>query len=205
MITIYGCPGTRSFRAVWAMEEAGVSYEYVKIDLAAGEGRQPSFCRINPGGKVPVLVDGEFVLTESAAICTYIGDRFPDSRLTPRAGTRERAQYDRWCYFVIGELEQPLWTTAKHRFALPADWRVPAVVETAVKEFAVALGVLEEGLGAKPFILGEAFTAADILIIQTLLWAKKRDVLPESERLLAYVNRAVCRPAYARALVREAD
>lgn len=95
MITLYGCPGTRSFRAVWAMEEAGASYEYVKIDLAAGEGRRSSFRRLNPGGKVPVLAEGDFVLPESAAICTYIGDRFPDSRLTPPAGTRERAQYDR--------------------------------------------------------------------------------------------------------------
>ena len=205
MITIYGCPKTRSVRAVWAMEESGAAYDYVKIDLAKGEGRQPWYRRVNPGGKVPALADGDFVLTESAAICTYIGDKFPDSRLAPAVGTRERAQYDQWCYFVIGELEQPLWTMAKHRFALPQEWRVSAVIDTAIKEFAVALRLLDDGLGDRLFILGETFTCADILIAQTLLWAKKADVLPESSRLLAYLDRTISRSAYSRARLREGE
>lgn len=93
---------------------------------------------------------------------------------------------------------------AKHRFALPEEWRIPAVIDTAVKEFGVALEVLDQGLGEKPFILGEAFTAADILIAHTLLWAKQAGLLSQSDRLLAYMDRACSRPAYARARSREA-
>ena len=203
MLTLYGCPKTRSVRAAWALEEAGAAYDYRKIDLGQGEGRQPPYLRVNPGGKVPALVEGEFVLTESAAICTYIGDKFPESRLTPAPGTQERGRYDQWCYFAMAELEQPLWTMAKHRFALPAEWRVPAVIDTAIKEFGVALALLKTGLGDKPFILGETFTCADILIAQTLQWAKVANVLPESSRLSAYLERMLSRPALARARVRE--
>src|SRR6266581_3450699 len=77
MITLYGCPTTRSTRAAWALEEAGAEYAYVRLDLSKGDGRQPAYLAINPGGKVPTLVDGDLRLTESAAICTYIGDNFP--------------------------------------------------------------------------------------------------------------------------------
>ena len=204
MITLYGCPNTRSTRAAWALEEAGAAYDHVKVDLFKGEGHSPSFLRVNPGGKVPALADDGFVLTESAAIVTYVGDLFPNSGLTPPPGTRERALYTQWCFFAIGELEQPLWTMAKHRFVLPEDWRVPAVIDTARKEFAVALRVLQSGLGNKPFILGETFTAADILIATTLAWAKRVEQLPECEPWTAYQERTLARPALARAKDREA-
>ncbi|MDD5036430.1 MAG: glutathione S-transferase family protein [Methylococcaceae bacterium] len=204
MITLYGCPYTRSTRAAWALEEAGAEYEYVKVDISAGEGRALSYRRINLGGKVPALVDGDFVLTESAAIIAYIGDQYPQARLIPISDARLRGLYDQWCYFVIGELEQPLWTIAKHRFALPEDWRVPAVIDTAIKEFAQPLKVLESGLGDQPFILGETFTGADILIAHTLAWAKKYELAPQSERLQAYMDRTLSRPALTRAREREA-
>ena len=132
MLTVYGCPNTRSTRVVWALEEAGADYEYVPIDLRIGAGLQPDYLALNIGGKVPTLVDGGFVLTESGAICTYIGDRFPGAGLVPPVGTKERASYNQWCYFALSELEQPLWTLAKHRFALPKQYRVPAVLDTCL-------------------------------------------------------------------------
>ncbi|MDZ7620917.1 MAG: glutathione S-transferase N-terminal domain-containing protein [Candidatus Competibacteraceae bacterium] len=151
MLQVYGCPNTRSTRVVWALEEAGAEYDYHKVDLLAGAGRQPSYLALNPGGKVPALVDGELVLTESAAICNYIGDRFPASGLTPVAGSRDRARYDQWCFFVLSELEQSLWTIAKHRFALPEKRRVPAIIETAAWEFGVAAKLLALGPGGTGF------------------------------------------------------
>jgi glutathione S-transferase len=204
MITLYGCPNTRSIRATWALEEAGADYAYVKVDLFNGEGRKPAYLRVNPGGKVPALAEDGFVLTESAAIVGYVGDRHPDSGLKPPPGTSARAQYEQWCFFTIGELEQPLWTMAKHRFALPEDWRVPAVIDTARKEFAVAARVLEAGLKGRPFILGERFSGADILITHTLSWAKKVELLPGEGPLPAYLDRCFDRPALARARAREA-
>lgn len=204
MLTLYGCSNTRSVRAAWALEEAGAAYEYVRVDLKRGEGRQAPFLGINPGGKVPVLVAGDLVLPESAAICAYVGDRFPASGLTPRAGTTRRALHDRWCYFVVGELEQPLWTIAKHRFAIPEARRVPAMIDTARWEFSVAAGLLDTGLGDQPYILGDDFSGADILVGHTLAWARAFEMPLGSPRLDAYADRVLARPALARARAREA-
>jgi glutathione S-transferase len=203
MITLFGYPGSRSLRAAWALEEAGADYLYQLVDLKKGEGRMPEFLRINPGGKVPALMHDDFVLTESAAICNYVGDIFPASGLTPPAGSRQRAVYDRWCYFAATELEQPLWTLAKHRFALPERWRVPAIMPTAEYELSVAIKVLEAGLGEQRYILGDQFTAADILISNTLKWARTNQLLPMTDQFHAYLERTLGRPALLRAEERE--
>ena len=203
MLTVYGCANTRSSRVLWALEEAGAEYEYVAIDLRAGAGWKPEYLALNPGGKVPTLVDGGLVLTESAAICTYIGDRFPASRLTPPVGSPERAHYDQWCYFALSELEQPLWTLAKHLFALPERRRVPAVLDTARWEFAVAVKILALGLGQREFIVCDHFTAADILMAHTLAWASAFKLPLEHDHLVTYTERLLARPAWARVQKRE--
>lgn len=205
MITLYGSPNTRSLRAAWALEEAGAEYRCIRIELLKGQGRAPEFLGINPGGKVPALVDGDLVLTESGAICTYVGERFPKSGLVPPAGTRDRALYDKWCFFVIGELEQPLWTIAKHKFALPGERRVPQVIETATWEFHQATRVLDTDFGEREYAVGDRFTAADILIGHTLAWAKAYKVPVEQHRLHAYADRVLRRPALARARQREEE
>lgn len=205
MFQVYGCPRTRSTRVVWALEEVGAEYEYEKIDLFAGEGRQPAYLALNPGGKVPALADGDLVLTESAAICTYIGDAFPASGLTPPCGLPERARYNQWCFFAMCELEQPLWTIAKHRFALPEKRRTPAVIETAIWEFAIAAKVLATGLGGREFLISERLTAADILVAQTLAWAQAFELPLGHTVLEAYAERLLARPALARAKAREQD
>lgn len=198
-ITIYGTRKSRSVRALWAAEEAQVPYTYKALDLAKGEGRRPPFIDLNPGGKVPAIEDGDFVLTESAAICTYIGEKKPETGLVPHSGTQERAAYDQWLFFCIGELEQPLWTLGKHRFALPPKHRVPEIMDTAKWEFDVAAKVLAKGLGDRETLVGDHFTMADLLVTQTLLWARlvKRE-LPSN--LTDYLTRHRSRPALARAI-----
>jgi glutathione S-transferase len=204
MLKLYGCPNTRSMRAAWALEEAGAEYDYQTVLLLKGAGRRPSFLRLNPSGKVPVLVDGDFVLTESVAICTYIGDLFPVSGLTPPWGTRERACYNQWMAFAIAEMEQPLWTIAKHRFALPKELRVPEAEEGAKWDFARACRVFEKGIAGRKYIVGDRFTAADILLTHSLAWAVSARIPVESEALQAYAQRLLARPALARATAREA-
>lgn len=203
MLNVYGCPHTRSQRVIWALEEAGAVYAYHKIDLLAGAGRDPNYLALNPGGKVPTLVDGELILTESAAICTYIGDRFPASGLTPPVGSPERAHYNQWCFFVMSELEQPLWTITKHRFALPEKRRVPAVIETAQWEWGVAAKILASGLAEQEFLVGGRFTAADILAAQTLAWARAFKMSLDPGGLDTYADRLLARPAALRAAERE--
>jgi glutathione S-transferase len=118
---LYGHPNSRATRAMWALEEVAAEYEYVHVDLKTGQGRSDAYLALNPAGKVPTLVDGDLVITESAAICLYLGDKFPESGLVPPSGSTERAECDRWVSFAISELEQPLWTIAKHRFVLPEE------------------------------------------------------------------------------------
>jgi len=143
------------------------------------------------------------ILTESAAICTYIGDHFPGSGLTPPVDSPERAQYNQWCFFVLSELEQPLWTIAKHRFALPEKHRVPAIIATAIWEFGVAAKVLATGLGEREYLVGNRFTAADILAAHTLAWARAIKLPFGHASLDAYAGRLLTRPAQARAQEKE--
>lgn len=205
MLELYGFPRSRSTRALWAMEEAGADYRYIKVDLGSGEARREPFLTLNPGGKVPVLVDGDLVLTESMAICTYIGDLYPVRALTPRCGSRERAIYNKWCSFVITELEQPLWTIARHSFILPEDLRVPAVKDTARYEFAAAVAVLGKMFPDGDFLLGEGFSMADILLVQTLNWALSAGINFEDPHLQDFVARLLQREALVRARAQEQD
>lgn len=202
-LTIYGIKQSRALRALWAAEEAGIEYDYEQLDARAGALRSEAFLALNPGGKVPVIVDDGFVLTESAVIATYIGEKAPERGLVPEPKTRGRYRYDQWMSFATTELEQPLWNIGKHRFALPAKLRVPGMLETAPKEFAYAERVLAAGFGEGPWILGERFSMADVLIGHSLFWARAFGAPVASELLHDYMKRLAARPAWQRAL--EAD
>jgi len=173
---IYGMGKSRSFRAIWAAEEAGLDYDYVEVEFGGvGEnGTQgEAYRHLNFQGKVPTLIDDELVLTESAAIVNYLAAKKPASSLIPKDGTHERALYDQFAFFVLTDLEQPLWTNGKHRFALPEKRRVPKVLETTIWEFHKSQKALKELIGESPdFALGEYFTMADVLIAHTLTWAE---------------------------------
>jgi glutathione S-transferase len=200
---LYGYPNTRSVRAAWALEEAGAVYDYVHIDLRKGEAQRSPFLDINPGGKLPALVDDNLILTESAAICIHIADKVPAAKLAPSYGSEERARFTQWCFFALSELEQPLWTIAKHTFALPEQHRVAAIMDTARWEFTRAAKVLATGLGEREYIVGEAFTVADILIAHTLGWARSRNIELPGVALNAYADRLLSRPALETAKQKE--
>lgn len=191
-------------RAAWALGEAGAAYDYVKVDLRRGEGRSAQFLAVNHGGKVPALVDGTVVISESGAIVTYIGERFPDSGLVPPLSQPAlRAAYFEWSFFVLSELEQPLWTIAKHRFALPPDWRVASIEATAAKEFLRAIDVAATRLGDREFTVGNSFTAADILVSHTIAWAKSANIAFDAPTLDKFFARHWARPARLKADARE--
>src|SRR3984957_20827173 len=104
---------TRSIRVRWALQELEVDFEAVTVNLGAGEHGQPCFLEINPAGKIPALVDGNLVLTESVAIVLYLADKYPNKRLLP-AGAEQSAQLNSWLLFSATELEQPLWRITRH-------------------------------------------------------------------------------------------
>ena len=200
MMTLYGFGRpSRASRVAWALEEVGAEWDYV----ATHPGSQ-ALAVVNPLGKMPVLVDGDLVLTESSACCSWVATRHRSPSLIPPDGTAERARYDRWCSFVVTELEQPLWTKAKHTFVLPEALRVD--VRPAVDfEFRRAVEALTSWIGDRPTLLRSGFSVADILCAHTLSWADRAGLGPMlPEPLVTYRDRHLARPAFGRALAREA-
>ncbi len=194
-ITLYGVGASRSFRCLWALEEAQLEHEFISLDLS-GSGsdgaKSDAYLKLNSQGKVPSLKHGDFVLTESAAILNYI-DALSDLSFIP-SEIKARAKYDELAFFVLSELEQPLWTTGKHKFAIPEEHRVPQVLETAKWEFDKALSALSKLTSLNEFILGNSFTFADILVAQTFNWADRFGFELPSE-YLNYRDRMYARDA----------
>lgn len=203
MMKVYGFPNTRSTRITWMLEELEQEYEFCLVDFNKGEPQAPEYLAINPSGKVPAFSDGDFLMLESAAIVAYLGDKNPDSKLIPAAGTIERARYDQWSYFAMCELEQPLWTIGKNKFALPEAQRCAAIFPTAQWEFQKALKLFSAGLGDNDYILGDSFSAVDILLGQTLMWGTAFKQPIEQENLQAYLKRVGSRAALDRARTKE--
>lgn len=173
-ITLYGLGPSRSFRCLWALAEAGLEHEFVALELSGtedGGAKSPAYLKINPQGKVPSLKHDDFVLTESAAILNYI-DALSGGHFIP-SEPQARAKYDEIAFFVLSELEQPLWTTGKHKFAIPEEHRVPEIIKTAQWEFDKALSAFTELVSLNDFVLGDSFTFADILVAQTFNWADR--------------------------------
>jgi len=196
-IELYGLGRpTRNTRVAWALEEAGAPYT-----LRSVHPRSDEFLAINPMGKVPAMrVDGR-VLTESGACCFWVADAFPEAGLLP-ADPWDRAQAQRWVDFALTELEQPLWLKAKHSFALPEEVRVPEAKAAAPWEFARAAAVLEQSLGAREHLVGDAFSLADLFVVHTLMWAQHaRFDVPTS--LSTYAMKHMARPAFMAAMQRE--
>ena len=204
MIQLYNYPNTRGLRVTWMLEELEAEYEFKLVPFGSNGFASEEYLKVNPAGKVPTIRDGDLVLTESAAIVTYLGDKFPEKNLVPPAGSAARAKYNQWCYFVLSELEQPLWTKGKHKFMLPPDKRVPAVIEIAEWEFQIALNILSQGLDGNSYILGDRFSAADILIGNTLSWARTAKQPVEIQNVNDYADSVLGREALQRARAREA-
>src|SRR5437773_7443495 len=140
---LYEFAPTRSIRVRWTLQELGVDFEAVTVNLVAGEHRRPAFLKLNPAGRVPVLVDDDLVLTESVAIVLYLAEKYSDKGLIP-IDLKERAQVNRWLLFAATELEQPLWRIARHTSLYPEAQRLPGDVIIASQEFKAMASVLEE-------------------------------------------------------------
>jgi glutathione S-transferase len=189
---LYGFGPTRSLRALWGLRELGADFEFVPVNLRAGEHRRPEFLALNPAGKVPVLVDGDKVIPESAAIVLYLAEKYPDKGLMP-TGLEARAQVYRWVMFAMTELEQPLWRITKHTFLLPEDKRLPQDVALAGEDFTAMARVLERHMEGRQFIVGERVTAADCVTAYLMDWANEAHLIDGFPNLRAYLDRMYAR------------
>lgn len=200
MLTIWGGASSRSMRAHWMAHELGLDYEAKLIGSRTGETQTDAFRRLNPKEKIPVLVEDDFVLTESAAIVTYLGDTFgKDTGLVPSAYTRERALYNQWSSFIQMELDaHTLYVLRKHQSLASIYGQAPAAVATALAGFHKQVAVAEHALHSSDFLVGEQFTGADVMLTTTLKWAMAYEV-ELAPRLLEYTALHAARTAYKQA------
>ncbi|MGE5771006.1 MAG: glutathione S-transferase family protein [Hyphomicrobiales bacterium] len=190
---LYGFGPTRSLRALWGLKELDADFEFIPVNLLAGEHKHPDFLRLNPAGKVPVLVDGDIVIPESAAIVLYLADKYRDKGLLP-ANLEERAEAYRWVMFAVTELEQPLWRISKHTALYPEDKRLPADIALAREEFLAMAAVLDSHLEGRRLIVGDSVTVADCVTAYLVDWANEFHLIDDLAHLRAYLERMYARP-----------
>ena len=190
---LYWAPQTRSTRAVWMLEEAGVDYAIETIDIRA-EDRQDSveFRAASPMGKVPAIRDGEVAMSESAAICLYVADRYSSGVLAPAADDSARGKFLYWMFFTPAVVEPAM--AEKFSGAEPSPGR------NGWGSFELMLQTLEQGLADKTWLLGQELTAADVMVGSSVVFMRMFEMLPESPELNAYADRCLQRPAYQKAL-----
>ncbi|CAM2192612.1 glutathione S-transferase family protein [Paraburkholderia sp. A1RI_3L] len=190
---LYGFAGTRSQRALWGLKEVDADFEFVSVNLREGEHKRPEFLRINPAGKVPVLIDGDQIIPESAAIVLYLADKYPEKGLMPD-DLRERAQAYRWTLFAVTELEQPLWRITRHTLLYPPEKRSPADIELAREDFKTMAAILDRHLDGRQFIVGNALSVADCVTAYLIDWANELHLIDTFPQLQAYLERLYARP-----------
>ena len=191
MITLFHAPQSRSSRMVWLIEELGIDCEVRYCQIAVRNGQtvgEADAANPHPDGKVPALLHDGMLITESAAIALYLADLLPEADLGAPLGSAERGSLLTWICWAVGELEPAIWS----RMTGEAD-RDPL----AKARYQAAVDRLLEALWVGPYLMGERFTAADVMVGSSLAWA--RSCLPESPLLDAYAERLAKRPARIRA------
>jgi len=191
MLTLFHAPHSRSSRLVWLLEEIGADCEIRYCDIVRGDGsgaRDPA--NPHPDGKVPALIHDGALITESAAVALYLTDLFPEAGLGAPTGDRDRGEYLTWLAWAAGELEPAIWSRMS-----------PDAGPAMDRRYADAVDRLLDRLWSAPYLMGDRFSAADVMIGSSLIWA--RAFLPESPTLDAYVARLASRPALLRAQARD--
>lgn len=200
---LYGTPPTRALRVIWLLNELGLEYEMLPVDVLQGENQKEDFLALNPAAKVPVLVDGSLVVTESAAIQLYLADKNSQAGFIPET-VEDRAQMYRWIFFLVTEIEQPLWRIARHTFIYPEEKRLPQDVDLARQECVEMVAVLERHMEEREFIVADRLSVADFNAAYTLDWANEEKMLDGTPRLREYLKsmyaRSTAPPTIAEAL-----
>lgn len=199
---VWGVGTSRTMRAHWMLAELELPYERRPITSRSGETLTAEYTQLNPSQKIPLLQDGELLLTESAAIVNYLATAYGTERkLCPPATPRDRARYDQWCFFAMMELDaNTLYVIRKHEDLPDLYGEAPNALRAAREGFARQARAAELRLAASgPYVMGDNFSGADILFTTCLNGAIRRKIdLPGA--LTDYLQRTTARPAYQRAL-----
>ena len=198
-LTLYHAAPSRSSVVLWMLEELGQPYDLKLLSLKQGDNLKPDYLAINPMGKVPALKHGDTIITELAAICTYLADEFSQARLNVPIGTPRRGVYLKWLFFGPGCLE-------------------PAVIDRAAPrkeearramlgygDFDTTMNVLAKAVAKGPWLMGEQFTAADVVIGANIRWGMIFKMIPERKEFADYAARIAARPAAQRAEAKDKE
>ena len=198
-LTLYHAAPSRSSIVLWMLEELGQPYDIKLIKLSAVDNLKPDYLAINPMGKVPALKHGDTVITEAAAICTYLADEFPGAKLNIPIGTPRRGVYLKWLFFGPSCIE-------------------PAVIDRAAPrkeearrgmlgygDFDTVMNVVAQAVAKGPWLMGDQFTAADVIVGANIRWGMMFKMIPPRQEFIDYAARIAARPAAQRAEAKDKD
>ena len=197
-LRIYGIARTRAFRALWMAGELGLPYEHLPIEIGEAGARAPEFLAINPNGRLPFIVDGDFVLFESLAITLYLAKKHSSGKLYP-ASLQDEAKAWQWSFWAIAEVDRGVNIWSLHAVRLPPAERDAAKRDEALKIIAAPFKVLDAAVAAQPYLLGDDFTVADLNVAAVISRAIDMD-LAAVPNLKAWLSRCLARPAARAAL-----
>jgi glutathione S-transferase len=198
-LTLYHAAPSRSSITHWMLEEVGEPFELHLLSLTRGEQRRPEYLAVNPMGKVPALRHGDVVITEGAAICTYLADEFPARKLNVPIGDPRRGVYLKWLFFGPSCIEPAVTDRAFPRKEAPR----PGML--GYGDFDTVMNVVANAVAKGPYLMGEQFTAADVVVGATLRWGMQFKLLPERPEFVAYAARLAARPALQRAEAKDKE
>lgn len=196
-LTLYHLAPSRSSVVHWMLEEVGEPFDLHV--LKRGENREPAYLAINPMGKVPALRHGDAIITEVAAICCYLADAFPQARLNIPIGDPRRGPYLKWLFFNPGALEPAILDRAFKRAEEAPRQALP------YGDFDTTMDVVARAVSRSPFLLGDQFTAADLVIGSSLRWSTIFNLIPPRAEFTDYIARFADRPALKRATAKDEE
>jgi len=198
-LTLYHASPSRSSIALWMLEEVGQLYDIHLLSLQKEENRKPEYLAVNPMGKVPALRHRDTIITEAAAICTYLADEFPQAKLNVPIGDPRRGIYLKWLFFGPGCIE-------------------PAVIDRAAPrkeearrsmlgygDFDTTMNTVAQAVAKGPWLMGDQFTAADVVVGSTIRWGMMFKMIPERPEFIAYAGRIAARAAAQRAEAKDRE
>jgi glutathione S-transferase len=198
-LTLYHAAPSRSSVVHWMLEEVGEPYDIHLLSLKNGDNRKPDYLKVNPMGKVPALRRGDVVITEVAAICTYLADEFPRAGLNVPLGDPRRGPYLKWLFFAPSCAEPAMMDRM-----FPRKDAAPRAA-LGYGEYDTAFDVLADAVRTGPWILGDQFTAADVVVGSLLRWGMMFKGVPERPEFVAYAGRCRERPAAKRATAKDEE
>ncbi|MCK9915299.1 glutathione S-transferase family protein [Microbacteriaceae bacterium K1510] len=198
-LLLYHASPSRSSVVLWMLEELGEPYDIHLLSLSAGDNLKADYLAVNPMGKVPALSHNGTVITEVAAICTYLADAFPQKNLAVPIGTPQRGLYLKWLFFGPGCLEPAVVDRAAPRKDPPRRAML------GYGDFDTTMDVIAKAVEKGPWLMGEQFTAADVVIGANIRWATIFKLIPERKEFIDYAARIAARPAAQRAEAKDKE